>query len=114
MQDNSDIDKDRISKLQKRYEDLKDLKDLNNVKKSKEVYKSKTSKTSKTVYKLRRTFYISPSIEEQINQRYFQARLDLNIKIGKIDFCEAILEAGLKHIEDVYEILKKESEEAKE
>lgn len=102
MQDDSNSD--RISKLQKRYEDLKD------VKKSKEVYKLKTSKTSKTAYKLRRTFYISPSIEEQINQSYFQTRLDLNIKVGKIDFYEAVLEAGLKHIKDVYEILKKESE----
>lgn len=99
MQDDSD----RILKLQQRYEDLKD------VKKSKEAYKSKTSKTSKTVYKLRKTFYISTSIEEQINQSYFQTRLDLKIKIGKIDFYEAVLKAGLNHIEDVHGILKKES-----
>ena len=91
------MQEDRISKLQQRYEDLKD------VKKSEEVYKSKTA------YKLRKTFYISPSIEERINQSYFQTRLDLKIRIGKIDFCEAILEAGLLHIEDVHEILKRET-----
>lgn len=90
---------ERIFKLQERYNKLKESN------KSNRIVKRKSSD------RVRKTFYIGPSVEEKIDQAYFQTRLDLEKKIGKIDFCETLLEVGLDHIEEVHDTLKSKKRE---
>lgn len=92
------MEEERVDKLAKRY------------KESKEVFTSDKLKESEKAKKLtelkRKTFYLPLELEKELDQVYLRTSLDLGERISKIEFCNALLRAGLRNLDEIKRILK--------
>ena len=62
--------------------------------------------TSRIKERKKVNFYLKEEVDTLIDQRHIQVQSRLSHKVDKILFCEAVVRAGLDHIDEVIKRLK--------